>query len=85
MAGADAVDHAGGPPLYQQVAEILRKRIMSGEIPPGRMLPSETQLERQYGVARKTIRRALIILREEEGLIETNVGRGSHVIDPLPD
>jgi GntR family transcriptional regulator len=48
-----------------ELAEILRAQITSGDLPPGRRLPSETMLAQTYGVAPKTARAALTMLRNE--------------------
>jgi GntR family transcriptional regulator len=84
MAADDAIDHDAGPPLYRQLAAILRRKIRAGDYMPGRLLPSEGTLARDYGVSRQTVRKALALLRDEDGLVETAVGRGSYVADPLP-
>lgn len=54
-----------GPTGYLELAEILRAQITSGDLPPGRRLPSETTLAQTYGVAPKTARAALMMLRNE--------------------
>ncbi|MFG2311178.1 GntR family transcriptional regulator [Streptomyces sp. NPDC048566] len=64
-------------PKWEQIAEVLRARITSGELPP-RTLVSEVQLEAEFGVARGTVRKATAALREE-GLITTTAGMGSFV------
>ncbi|MQY15045.1 hypothetical protein SRB5_52220 [Streptomyces sp. RB5] len=64
-------------PKWTQIADDLRAKIASGEYPP-RTLISEVQLERDYGVARITVRKATAALREE-GLITTTPGMGSFV------
>jgi DNA-binding GntR family transcriptional regulator len=61
-----------------QVANILRARIESGELLPDRPVPSESQLQQEFGVARGTARKAIGVLREE-GLVVTVMGRGSYV------
>lgn len=80
----EQINHDAATPVYRQLAAILRGRITTGEIPPGRVLPSETQLEQQYGLSRNTIRKAIAILRDEDDLVETVAGRGTYVVDPLP-
>lgn len=62
-------------PLYQQLASLLRERILSGEIPPTQPLPSKRALQREYGVALRTAEHAFRILREE-GLVRTIPGLG---------
>jgi GntR family transcriptional regulator len=66
------------PPKYAQVIEELRRRIESGEYPPGSLLPSEHQLTDEFGIARPTVVRALRVLRQD-GWIETQQGKGSFV------
>jgi DNA-binding GntR family transcriptional regulator len=66
------------PPKYAQVIEELRRRIESGEYPPGALLPSEHQLSNEFQIARPTVVRALRVLRQD-GWIETQQGKGSFV------
>jgi DNA-binding LacI/PurR family transcriptional regulator len=63
-------------PVYQQVANILRTRIVGLEVDRPVRLPSEEQLAKVHGVARGTIREALQVLAGE-GLIERARGRGT--------
>jgi len=73
------VDHEGRTPVYLQIAAILRDRINSGELRPGRPVPSETTLMQSYGVARLTARKAVRVL-VGEGLVEVVTGRGAYVV-----
>jgi len=73
------VDHEGKTPIYLQIAAILRDRIDSGELRPGRPVPSETTLIQAYGVARLTARKAVRVL-VDEGLVEVVTGRGAYVV-----
>jgi GntR family transcriptional regulator len=66
------------PPKYAQVIDELRRRIESGEYPPGSLLPSEHQLSDEFQIARPTVVRALRVLRQD-GWIETQQGKGSYV------
>jgi GntR family transcriptional regulator len=63
-------------PLYVQIREALRQRILNGEYFPSTRLPSESELERVYGVSRITVRQALRDL-EEEGLLHKVHGKGT--------
>ncbi|MEV0620259.1 GntR family transcriptional regulator [Nonomuraea sp. NPDC050404] len=63
---------------YEQIAQILGQRIRSGTYPPQTVL-SEVAFEQEFGVARRTVRLAMEILREE-GLIITRRGKGSIVV-----
>jgi GntR family transcriptional regulator len=56
----------------------LRAQIESGELPAGKIMPSETTLSQRYGLARGTVVKALAEL-QREGLIERTQGRGTFV------
>ncbi|MDG4790315.1 GntR family transcriptional regulator [Micromonospora sp. WMMD1102] len=70
-------------PRYRRVADELRRRILSGAIPPGSILPSESALIEEFGVARGTVREAVALLRSE-GLVVTEMGRGTYARPVLP-
>lgn len=67
--------------LYEQVADLLENRIVSGEYPYGSRLPSEQALCELAGVSRTIVREALKLLKER-GLIETRTGSGAYVTRP---
>ena len=73
------IDPEGETPIYQQVAEILRARIASGELVAGRPLPSENALRQEFGISRGTARHAAALL-VQEGLARTSLGRGHFVV-----
>lgn len=54
---------------YEQLADVLRERITSGDLREGHRLPSESALAQQAGVSRSTVREALRTL-EQAGLIQ---------------
>lgn len=60
---------------HEVVADRLRQRIVSGELPKGARLPPEEELTEQFGIARTTLREALRVL-ESQGLIAIKRGRG---------
>jgi len=68
-------------PLYEQIAEIIEKRITSEEYENGCRLPSEQQLCEELGVSRTILREALKLLKER-GLIDTRTGSGAYVTRP---
>jgi len=76
-----SIDHEAETPPYAQLAAILRAQIKSGELRPGRALPSLTYLMQHYGLSRNTVRRAIAVLAEE-GLIRTRPGWGTFVVPP---
>lgn len=65
-------------PAWQQLAGILRQRIESGDLPPGRM-PGEVALHQEYGVSVNTVRHALRQLRDD-GLVKRVTGLGTFVV-----
>jgi GntR family transcriptional regulator len=67
-------------PLYYQLENLLREKILSGAFAAGDRLPTESELIQQYGVSRITVRQALTALAEE-GLIERQQGRGTFVAE----
>lgn len=64
--------------LYIQVASVMRRRIETGEWLPGQKISTLVELEREFEVARVTIRQAIDIL-QEEGLLRSQQGRGTFV------
>ncbi|MFD0384432.1 GntR family transcriptional regulator [Streptomyces stramineus] len=63
-----------------EVLEVLTAEIKAGTYAPGALIPSDAALCERFGVARETARRAVKVLRER-GLIRTEWGRGSRVVD----
>lgn len=64
--------------LYLQVASVLRERIYAGQWKPGDKIATLDELEGEFHVARVTVRQAVEVLREE-GLLQTQQGRGTYV------
>lgn len=60
---------------YLEIADDLRRRLGTGELAAGRVLPSESELGRAYAASRVTVRKALEVLREE-GLVDARQGFG---------
>ncbi|MGC4060874.1 MAG: GntR family transcriptional regulator [Aquabacterium sp.] len=68
-------------PLYGQIRNSLRSRIVDGSYAPGSRVPSESELGRRFQASRITVRQALAEL-QKEGLIYTLHGKGSFVSKP---
>ena len=68
-------------PRYLQIAEQLIKQIKSGELPSGAILPTEEELQQQYGVSRVTIRKSMKVLVEKDLLFRKR-GSGTYVNPP---
>jgi GntR family transcriptional regulator len=79
----DSINRMSDRPAYRQIADQLRSAITTGELAAGEQLPSERQLEQQYGVSRTTVRQAVARL-QTEGLIVAEHGRGLFVRSKPP-
>jgi GntR family transcriptional regulator len=76
MTQSQAVPYA--LPLYEQVYQILRSRITSGEWKPQGLVPSEMVLAQELGVSVGTVRKAMSRL-SRENLVFRERGRGTFV------
>ena len=63
---------------YRQTADVIRRRIESGDYSRGHTLPREDLLAAELGVNRATVNRALRILAAE-GLVQATRGKGTEV------
>ena len=68
----------------QQIADELRRLIMSGAVSDGELLGREPELVARFGVSRPSLREALRIL-EAKGLISVVRGRGGGIVVHEPD
>ena len=57
---------------YQQLAQLLKNEILSGNLQKGDKLPSIRDLVEQYGVNKDTVQRALRSLKEESFIYAVN-------------
>ncbi|MFT4102013.1 MAG: GntR family transcriptional regulator [Burkholderiaceae bacterium] len=71
----------GHSPLYTQIKEILRGRILEGTYQPNQQMPSESEMMAAFGVSRITVRQALSDL-QGEGLVFKVHGKGTYVSRP---
>ncbi|MEG2417310.1 MAG: GntR family transcriptional regulator, partial [Eubacterium sp.] len=67
-------------PLYVQLEELIRNKIEEGEWKAQTAIPSESELNRMFGVSRMTIRSACSQL-VQEGLLYRVPGKGTFVAD----
>jgi len=67
-------------PMYLQMIDQIKLKILAGDWPQGRALPSIRELAAATHVSVITVKRAYLEL-EREGLIVTQQGRGSFVAD----
>jgi GntR family transcriptional regulator len=69
-------------PRYLQVASTLRRRIRDGRWAVGDRIATLDELEREFDVARVTVRQAIELL-QAEGLLKSHQGRGTFVTKAL--
>ncbi|KIL32858.1 GntR family transcriptional regulator [Bacillus subtilis] len=65
-------------PMYQQLASIIRDKILKGELKSGSKISSVNELVKLYGVSRVTVVQAIEEL-VKSGLIISRQGKGSYV------
>lgn len=66
--------------VFEQIAEQIEKRILSGELRRGDRLPTERELSEQFHASRTAVREAMKTLAQK-GLVDMRPGRGTIVID----
>ncbi|NLW88855.1 MAG: GntR family transcriptional regulator [Clostridiaceae bacterium] len=71
-------------PIYLQIANHIKERIMSGALPYGEKLPSVREYSLEYEVSPLTIQRAMTEL-DSEGIIKSKRGVGSFVLVDCKD
>jgi len=68
---------------YQQIADLLRQRILGGDWAPGHRLPTSRSLAEDFGTSQPTVHRAVAGL-VEDGFIETRGRAGTYVASAPP-
>ena len=71
---------SGDRPVYQQICELIRGAVLTGELKPGQRIPSVREIAAQAQVNPNTVQRAYREL-ESEGYIYSVPGKGSFVAD----
>lgn len=74
----NTIEKTNSTPLYLQLKNKIKKEIRTGILKPGDKIPSETQMQKEYGMSRVTVRNAMAEL-EVEGYIIKVQGKGSFV------
>ena len=77
------LDFRGHIPIYVQIVERVKHMIATEVLKPGDQLPTVRQLAADLRVNFNTIARAYRML-DESGVISTQQGRGTYVLEPLP-
>ena len=67
-------------PAYRKMYAHLKNEIKTGNYQPGSFLPTEAEMEKEFGVSRTTVRKAISMLTQE-GYLSVRQGRGTEVQD----
>ncbi len=79
--GPEQINRNSKVPLYQQLYDIVQRRIRRGDWKPGDRIPSESELLEMFQVSRSTVRQVLELLNHQ-GFINRQPGRGTFVVQP---
>src|SRR5712692_8412544 len=66
--------------VFEQIAQQIEQRVLSGELHSGDRLPTERELAEQFHASRTAVREAMKTLAQK-GLVDMRPGRGTVVID----
>jgi GntR family transcriptional regulator len=77
------LDFRSRVPIYVQLVERIKHLVATEVLQPGDQLPTVRQLAADLRVNFNTIARAYRML-DESGVISTQQGRGTYVLEPLP-
>lgn len=77
-ASALIIQPSAAEPIFRQIAEQLRRLVVSGQLTPGQVLPSVRDVAEFHAVNPMTVSRAYSLL-EAEGLLERLRGKGMAV------
>jgi len=83
MRGALRVDPGDAVPIWRQIEEGMRRRVLSGAMAPGTLVPSVRELARELRVNPATVARAYQRL-VEGGVLQVRRGDGTYVAEALP-
>ncbi len=72
------INHSSMQPIYEQIVEQTKEKIMHGELTEETMLPSVRTLAKDLKVSALTVKQAYDAL-EQEGFVNTVHGKGSFV------
>jgi GntR family transcriptional regulator len=74
----EMLERGSSVPLYRQLEDILYAKIVAGEWAPNERIPSENELDKQFGLSRMTVRGVLNKLASD-GLLIRVPGKGTYV------
>ena len=72
------INHSSMQPIYEQIVEQIKNKVMHGELEENTALPSVRVLAKELKVSALTVKKAYDVL-DEEGFVNTVHGKGSFV------
>ncbi len=70
-------------PIYVQIVEQVKAMVAAGPLEPGSQLPTVREMASELRINFNTVARAYRLLHEE-GVISTQQGRGTYVMEKAP-
>lgn len=77
------IDFRSHVPIYLQIFEQVERMVATGLFKPEDQLPTVRQLAAELRINFNTVARAYRLL-DEAGVISTQRGRGTYVLEPIP-
>ena len=74
------ISNSSGRPIYDQISEQIKEKILTGQLEEGEALPSMRLLAKELRISVITTKRAYEEL-ERDGFIVTMTGKGSFVAE----
>lgn len=72
------IDFKNEKPLYLQLVEIIKQRVVANSWAPGMKIPSENEMTREFGLSVGTVKKALGVL-VNEGILFRRQGQGTFI------
>ena len=72
------INHSSMQPIYEQIVEQIKEKILNGELPEEMMLPSVRTMAKDLKISALTVKKAYDALTQE-GFVVTVHGKGSFV------
>lgn len=75
------IDFKNEKPLYLQLVEVVKQRVVSNSWQQGMKIPSENELAKEFNLSVGTVKKALGVLGQE-GILFRRQGRGTFIASP---
>ena len=78
------INNSSQQPIYEQIVEQIKQKIMGGQAKEGEMLPSVRSLSKDLKISALTVKKAYDAL-DHEGFVTTVHGKGSFIAGTSPE